>query len=84
MELGFSIPIVSGIPDSLSFIPDSEVQDSGFHKQKITRIQESGFSYMERDMRYGPVIIYRRVGGRRGGGAEDLGLNKVKFSRSPL
>lgn len=27
----------------------------------------------------GPVIIHRR-----GGGAEDLGLNKVKFSRSPF
>ena len=30
----------------------------------------------------GPVIIYR--GGRGGVGVEDLGLSKVKFSRSPL
>ena len=31
----------------------------------------------------GPVIIYRR-GRVRGGGGEDLGLQKEKFSRSPL
>ena len=30
----------------------------------------------------GLVIIYRPWGG--GGGGEDLGLNKVKFSRPPL
>ena len=28
MELGFPIPIVSGIPDSLSCIPDSRAPDS--------------------------------------------------------
>ena len=31
MEPGFWIPIVSGILDSLSCIPDSKAQDSGFH-----------------------------------------------------
>ena len=35
LELGFWIPVVSGIPDSLSCIPDSKVQDLGFHKQKF-------------------------------------------------
>jgi len=35
VELGFWIPIVSGIPDSLSCIPDSKTPDSGFHKQKF-------------------------------------------------
>ena len=30
VELGFWIPIVSGIPDSLGCIPDSKAQDSGF------------------------------------------------------
>ena len=33
VELGFRIPIVSGIPDSLSCIPDSKAQDSGFHSK---------------------------------------------------
>ena len=35
VELGFQIQIVSGILDSLSFIPDSKVQNSRFHKQKL-------------------------------------------------
>ena len=35
MELEFWVPIVSGIPDSLSCIPDSKVQDSRFHQQKL-------------------------------------------------
>ena len=30
VELGFLIPIVSGIPDSLSCVPYSKAQDSGF------------------------------------------------------
>ena len=58
VELGFWIPIVSGIPDSLSRIPDSKAQDSGFHEQKFpgfrnpkaknSRISEFGFPYMTR------------------------------------
>ena len=40
VKLGFWIPIVSGIPDSLSCIPDSKDQDFGFHKQKFPRIPE--------------------------------------------
>ena len=32
VELGFRIPIVSGIPDSLSCFPDSKAQDSGFRR----------------------------------------------------
>jgi len=35
IDLGFRILIVSGIPDSLSCIPDSKAQDSGFQKQKF-------------------------------------------------
>ena len=38
-ELGFLIPIVCGILDSLSWIEDSKTQDSSFHKQKPPRIQ---------------------------------------------
>ena len=30
VKLGFRIPIVNGIPDSLSCIPDSKAQDTGF------------------------------------------------------
>ena len=32
---GFRIPIVSGIPNSLSLITDSKASDSGFHKQNF-------------------------------------------------
>ena len=35
MELGFRIPIVSGIPDSLSCIPDSKALNSGFNKPRF-------------------------------------------------
>ena len=40
MELGYPDCIVSGIPDSLSCIPESEAQGSGFSNQraKISRI----------------------------------------------
>ena len=39
VELGFLIPIVSGMPDSLSCIPDSKDQDSRLHKRKFIRFQ---------------------------------------------
>ena len=35
VELGFRIPIVSGVLDSLSCIPDSKAQDFWFHKQNF-------------------------------------------------
>ena len=35
VELGFWIPVVSVIPESMSCIPDSKAQDSGSRKQKI-------------------------------------------------
>ena len=35
VDLEFRIPIVSAIPDSLNWIPDSEAQDSRFHKQNF-------------------------------------------------
>ena len=34
---------VSGIPDSLGRVPDSETQDSGFHKQKFPRFQNADY-----------------------------------------
>ena len=43
VELGFWIPIISGIPDSLSCIPDSKTQDFRFHKPNCP---DSGFPYM--------------------------------------
>ena len=39
-ELGFWIPILSGIPDSLSCITYSKTQNSGFHKGKIYQIPD--------------------------------------------
>ena len=35
LELGFRIPIVSGIPDSLSCTPDSKAQNSWFHSKTL-------------------------------------------------
>ena len=35
VELGFWTPVVSGISDSLSSIPDSTTQDAGWHKQNL-------------------------------------------------
>ena len=39
LELGFWIPIVRGIPDSLSCIPDSNTPHPGFHIQKFPGIR---------------------------------------------
>ena len=39
--LEFQIPVVSKMPDSYSCIPDWKAQDSGFHKQKITKIPDT-------------------------------------------
>ena len=41
VELGFRISIFNGIPDSLSYIPDSKAQDSGPHRQNFFRILDS-------------------------------------------
>ena len=43
---GLRTPIVSGIPDSMSCIPNSKAQVSGFHKQKfplLTRCPKQNF-----------------------------------------
>ena len=42
LKLGFRIPIISGIPDSLSCFPNSKTHDFGF-QAKISWISESGF-----------------------------------------
>ena len=36
VELGSWIPILSGIPDSFSCIPDSKSQDSRFHRNNFS------------------------------------------------
>ena len=41
VELGFRIPIVSGISDSYICIPDSKAQDSGFHMRKFSRFRNA-------------------------------------------
>ena len=40
-ELGVRIPIVSGIPDSLSWIPDSKAQDFRFHQKNFSKVLDS-------------------------------------------
>ena len=49
VELGFRIPIVTGILDSLSGMPESKPQDSGFHNKKVP---DSGLPYI------GQLIYY--------------------------
>ena len=41
LKHGFWFSIVSGIPDSLSYIPDIKAQDFGYHKHNFSRIPES-------------------------------------------
>ena len=49
LDSGFESLLVSEIPDTLSCISDSKTQVSGFHKQTISRIADSGsFLYMVR------------------------------------
>ena len=50
MELRFWIPIrISGIPESLSYIPDSKAQDYGLHKQTFPRFRNpDSWPYMGR------------------------------------
>ena len=66
MELGFRIPILSGIPDSLSCIPDSKVQDSRFHKQSFP-----GFRILQAKL---PDSLTRGEGGRGWRGAGWVGV----------
>ena len=40
VELGFRIPIVSGILDFYGCIPDSQAQDSGFRKPSFSRLRD--------------------------------------------
>ena len=39
--LRFQIPVVSEMPNSYSCIQDSKAQDSGFHRQKISKIPDT-------------------------------------------
>ena len=56
VDLGFRILIVSGIPDSLSCIPDSKAQDSGFQKQKFP-----GFSIQLQKFPEKPFFSARQI-----------------------
>ena len=49
VKFGFWIPIFSRVPDSLSCIPNSKAQDSGFHKKKFPGAQNPDFLDMERE-----------------------------------
>ena len=46
MELGFLIPSVNRIPDSLNCIPDSKARYSRFHKQNFPRFRNLDSLYM--------------------------------------
>ena len=56
VELGFWIPNVSGIPDSLRYIriPKPRILDSTC---KISQILESGFHHLGRNLSYSSAII---------------------------
>ena len=49
-ELGIWIPIVSGIPDSLSCMPEFQSPGLRISKAKTSRIPESGFPYLGRHL----------------------------------
>ena len=51
VEFGFRIQIVSGIPDSLSCIPDSKGQDSWFHELKFLRYRNPDRPFAASDSR---------------------------------
>ena len=57
VELGFRIPIVSGILDFYGCIPDSKAQDSGFRKPSFPRLRnpESGEKDTHGAHGYGPT-----------------------------
>ena len=70
LELAFRIPIVSGIPDRLSCIPDVKAQVSRFHKQKISRFRKPAwfaFSSMGRwhDLAFSDNPYQERIMGFR-------------------
>ena len=56
LELGFRIPIVCGIPDSLSWTPDSKTQNSIFHKRNSTN---SGFRKQNFPAQHGVIRVIR-------------------------
>ena len=49
VELGFWIPIASGVADSLSCFADSKTRDSGFHKETFPGLGLSGLKAPTRD-----------------------------------
>ena len=84
MELGFRIPVISGIPDSLSFITDSKAHDSRFHKSNFPH---SRFPYMGQTLGIGALFSGGSRGGARGGGALFVDQTEVRraekfFSRT--
>ena len=56
LELGFRIPVVCGIPDSLSWIPDSKTQNSVLHKRHFP---DSGFRKQNFPAQHGVIRVIR-------------------------
>ena len=62
VELGFWIPIVSRVPDSLNPIPDSIAQDSRFRKQKFHSFWNTEFPYMGQEyITLFPIFLKRSL-----------------------
>ena len=74
IELWFRIPIVSGIPDSLSCISDSIAQDSRFQKQTFPRFWNTEFPYMGQDFVYHAIsYLFKKI---------TLGFTSIQFVKS--
>ena len=56
LELGFRIAVVCGIPDSLSWIPDSKTQNSVLHKRHFP---DSGFRKQNFPAQHGVIRVIR-------------------------
>ena len=79
VELGFRIPVISGIPDSLRFITDSKAHDSRFHKSNFPH---SGFPYMGQTLGIGALFSGGSRGGAGGGGLPPLFVDQTEARRA--
>ena len=79
VELGFRIPVISGIPDSWRFITDSKAHDSRFHKSNFPH---SGFPYMGQTLGIGALFSRGSRGGARGGGPPPLFVDQTEARRA--
>ena len=79
VELGFRIPVISGIPDSLRFITDSKAHDSRFHKSNFPH---SGFPYMGQTLGIGAWLVADPGEGPGGGEPPPLFVDQIEARRA--